>query len=50
MDFLRGKVEEGKIAKFWLPDKIEIVDSIPKTGTGKFNKKAMRAKYWGRNR
>lgn len=45
LKFLEAKVAEGKLAKFWIPDQIEVVDSIPKTGTGKFDKKLIRAKY-----
>lgn len=39
-------VDEGKIAKFWLPEKIVIVESpLPKTSTGKLDKKPLREKY-----
>ncbi|MPZ51270.1 MAG: long-chain-fatty-acid--CoA ligase, partial [Acidimicrobiia bacterium] len=46
-------VEEGdllafltdKVAKWWLPDRIEFLDEIPKTGTGKFDKKVVRDQY-----
>lgn len=34
-----------KFAKFWLPDKIAIVDEIPKTSVGKFDKKVLRQRY-----
>ncbi|UCD56137.1 MAG: AMP-binding protein, partial [Candidatus Hydrogenedentota bacterium] len=40
LDFLGGKV-----AKWWLPDKVVFVDEIPKTSVGKFDKKALRQKY-----
>jgi fatty-acyl-CoA synthase len=33
------------VAKWWLPDKIVFVDEIPKTGTGKFDKKVVRDQY-----
>ena len=36
---------EGKVAKWWLPDRIVTVDEIPKTGTGKFDKKVVRDQY-----
>lgn len=42
MEFLRDRV-----AKLWLPDKIVFIDEIPKTSVGKFNKKALRAKFTG---
>lgn len=34
-----------RFAKFWIPDKFEIVDAIPKTSVGKFLKSALRNKY-----
>jgi fatty-acyl-CoA synthase len=37
-DFLSGRV-----AKWWLPDDLVVVDEIPKTSVGKFDKKAIRA-------
>jgi len=40
--FLMQKVEEGKIQKWWIPDKIFIVDYIPKTSTNKADKKILR--------
>ena len=36
---------DGKVAKWWLPDLIVRVDDIPKTGTGKFDKKVVRDQY-----
>jgi len=36
---------DGKIAKWWMPDRILFVDEIPKTGTGKFDKKVVRAMH-----
>ena len=35
----------GKVAKWWLPDRVVFVDDIPKTGTGKFDKKVVRTEY-----
>jgi fatty-acyl-CoA synthase len=35
----------GKVAKWWLPDEIVFIDEIPKTGTGKFDKKVVRDQY-----
>jgi fatty-acyl-CoA synthase len=35
----------GHVAKWWLPDKIVFIDEIPKTGTGKFDKKVVRDQY-----
>ena len=43
---LNGFVEKGRIAKFWLPEKIIISDTpLPKTSTGKFDKKPLRETY-----
>jgi fatty-acyl-CoA synthase len=33
----------GKIAKWWLPDEVRFIAEIPKTTTGKFDKKVVRA-------
>lgn len=38
----------GHFPKFWLPDDYAVVDAIPKTGVGKMDKKALRARYAGR--
>ena len=32
----------GTCAKWWIPDRFEFVDEIPKTGVGKFKKTALR--------
>ena len=34
-----------RVASWWLPDKIIFIDAIPKTGTGKFDKKVVRDQY-----
>ena len=34
-----------KVAKWWIPDRILFIDEIPKTGTGKFDKKVVRDRY-----
>lgn len=36
---------EGKIAKWWMPDEVLLVDSLPHTGTGKLIKHELRDKY-----
>jgi fatty-acyl-CoA synthase len=33
--------------KFWLPERFEFVDEIPKTGVGKFRKTALREQFTG---
>ncbi|MEM7110890.1 MAG: long-chain fatty acid--CoA ligase [Chloroflexota bacterium] len=40
LDFLRPD-----FAKFWLPDRVIVVDDIPKTSTGKFDKKVLRRQH-----
>ena len=37
----------GKVAKWWLPDSVLIVDEIPKTSVGKIDKKRIRADLAG---
>ncbi len=34
-----------RIAHWWMPDEIVFIDAIPKTGTGKFDKKVVRERY-----
>jgi fatty-acyl-CoA synthase len=36
---------EERVAKWWLPDRVIFIDQIPKTGTGKFDKKVVRQDY-----
>jgi len=38
-------VYEGKVAKWWLPDAILVVDALPHTATGKLQKTALRGQY-----
>lgn len=38
---------EGKVARWWLPERFAKLDAIPKTSVGKFDKLALRAKYHG---
>ena len=45
---LQKFVEEGKIAKFWVPERFLISsEALPKTSTGKMDKKPLREKYSG---
>jgi len=44
-EYMMKFVEEGKIAKWWIPDKFIFVDDIPKTSVGKYDKKVLRPKY-----
>lgn len=40
LEFLRPRV-----AKWWLPDDVIFIESVPKTSVGKFDKKVLRAQY-----
>ena len=35
----------GRVARWWLPDEYLFVDDVPKTSTGKFDKKVIRERY-----
>ena len=37
----------GSFAKWWLPDRFEFIDEIPKTAVGKFRKTALREQFVG---
>jgi fatty-acyl-CoA synthase len=39
-----------RVAKWWLPDALEIVEEVPKTSVGKFDKKVLRARLAGQER
>ncbi|MDE2260695.1 MAG: AMP-binding protein, partial [Betaproteobacteria bacterium] len=41
-DELKSHLEQ-RIARWWMPDRIDFVDSLPHTATGKLNKAALRA-------
>jgi fatty-acyl-CoA synthase len=32
-----------RVAKWWLPDGLELIDEVPKTSVGKFDKKVLRS-------
>ena len=34
----------GRVAKWWIPDRFEFIDEVPKTSVGKFDKKLLRAR------
>ena len=36
---------EGKIAKWWMPDDVAVVDAIPHTATGKIKKTELREQF-----
>jgi fatty-acyl-CoA synthase len=35
------------VAKWWIPERIEFIDEVPKTSVGKFDKKVLRARFVG---
>ncbi len=42
---VREEVDKGILAKWAIPERIEFVDTIPKTSVGKLDKKVLRAMY-----
>ena len=38
---------EPQIAKWWMPDEFVFIEELPKTGTGKFDKKVLRQQFAG---
>lgn len=45
LDEVRTHLERSGFARWQLPDRVELVDAVPRTGTGKFDKKALRARF-----
>ena len=43
-DELRAYLD-GKVAKWWLPDDVVVIDTVPKTSVGKFDKKVLRQQF-----
>src|SRR5918995_1803133 len=39
---------EPRVAKWWLPEEIEIIEEVPKTSVGKFSKKTLRERFAGK--
>ena len=42
---IRQQVDIGRLSKWAVPERIEFVDSLPKTSVGKMDKKVLRARY-----
>lgn len=42
---MQNFVDTGKMPKWWLPDRIFIVDEMPRTSVGKINKRVIRERY-----
>ena len=40
-------IYEGKVAKWWLPDAVVVVDELPHTATGKIQKTVLRDRFRG---
>jgi fatty-acyl-CoA synthase len=36
-----------RVAKWWIPERVEFIDEVPKTSVGKFSKKTLRERYAG---
>jgi fatty-acyl-CoA synthase len=34
-----------RVAKWWVPERVEFIDEVPKTSVGKFDKKVLRARF-----
>ncbi|HVD03564.1 MAG TPA: long-chain fatty acid--CoA ligase [Candidatus Dormibacteraeota bacterium] len=45
LDKIRQHLADKGWAKWQLPDRLELVEVVPKTGVGKFDKKVLRARY-----
>ena len=45
MAFFQSFVDQGRLPKYGMPGRIDIVESIPKTSVGKINKKDIRKMY-----
>jgi len=45
-DRIRAHLAE-RVAKWWIPDRIEFIDEVPKTSVGKFDKKVLRTRFAG---
>jgi len=43
--FMAKFAEQGKLPKYAVPERFELVDAIPKTSVGKLDKKALRQKH-----
>jgi len=45
---LRAHLQASGFASWQLPDRMELIDVVPRTSVGKFDKKALRARFAGR--
>jgi fatty-acyl-CoA synthase len=44
-DAIREQVDNGRLSKWAIPERVKFVDSLPKTSVGKMDKKVMRVMY-----
>jgi len=42
---VRSHLEANGFARWQLPERVELIDAVPKTGVGKFDKKVLRARF-----
>jgi fatty-acyl-CoA synthase len=36
---------ESRVARWWIPERVEVIDEVPKTSVGKFSKKTLRERF-----
>ncbi len=36
---------EGRVARWWIPERVEFIEEVPKTSVGKFSKKTLRERF-----
>jgi fatty-acyl-CoA synthase len=46
---VRAHLKDNGFASWQLPDRIELIEAVPKTSVGKFDKKALRARFAARS-
>ncbi len=45
--FMEDAVQQGRLARFWIPDRIVFVEQLPLTSAGKINKALLRSQFGG---
>jgi fatty-acyl-CoA synthase len=45
LEQVRDHLERSGFARWQLPDRLELVDAIPRTGVGKFDKRSLRSRF-----
>jgi fatty-acyl-CoA synthase len=36
---------EGRVVRWWIPERVEFIEEVPKTSVGKFSKKTLRERF-----